>query len=89
MMIIKTVDYDTGYLASVTIRSPERDARDASIDVLKPAETDVRLPRGWYLFTDGRGEYTLDCRPTDADILAELTYLLAEVQDSEDEDLVL
>lgn len=87
MRIIKSYDSDTGNFVGVTIANPT-EKNGASISVFNRVETDVKLPLGWYLFTDGRGEYALDCRPTEADILAGLTYLLAEVQDSEDEALV-
>lgn len=57
-------------------------ARGSSIDALDPVETTVRLPRGWYLFqTGGRSEYQLLCRPTDADVLAELSSVMRQVQE--------
>ncbi|ADC64186.1 hypothetical protein [Allochromatium vinosum] len=87
MRIIKSYDPDTGNCVGVTLADPTEKS-GASISVFNRVETDVKLPLGWYLFSDGRGEYALECRPTDADILAELTYLLAEVQDSEDETLL-
>lgn len=57
-------------------------AHGSSIEVLDPVETTVRLPRGWSLFqTGGRGEYQLLCRPTDADVLAELSSVMRQVQE--------
>lgn len=77
--LIPTRDID-GYLAGITIRTTEP-VRGSSIDVLDPAETAVRLPRGWYLFSNSRGDYELLCRPTDADVLAELSSVMRQVQE--------
>ncbi|NVZ11259.1 hypothetical protein HW932_18575 [Allochromatium humboldtianum] len=81
MKIIKSFDPD-GTFTGVTIRASDREVRGASIEVLDPAETSVRLPRGWYLFqTSGRSEYQLLCRPTDTDVLAELSSVMRQVQE--------
>lgn len=84
MKIIKSFEPD-GTFAGITIRASDREVRGASIEVLDPAETSVRLPRGWYLYSNAQGsssgDYDLLCRPTDADVLAELTRVLCRVQE--------
>jgi len=55
MRIIKSYDYDTGHCVGVTI-TDSTEKSGASISVFNRVETDVKLPLGWYLFTDGRGE---------------------------------
>lgn len=79
MKIKKDVDFDDGRFLGFTL-TDDQPVRGSQLCVLEKIETPVYLPLGWYLYFCTSGDYHLMCKPTDADVLTELSAVLRRVE---------